>query len=82
MPVHMARKVDLERWWDSLPAHDQRALERVASHPLPHTLARRLLQNQDEFDVLQPSGQGLQGHYRLRAEAAQYVSDRAGRRAG
>jgi hypothetical protein len=32
--------------------------------------------------VLQPSGQGLQGHYRLRAEAAQYVSDQAGRRAG
>jgi hypothetical protein len=73
-----AGTVDLDCWWSSVPAHHRRALERLAYHPLPHTLARALLVHPQACELLELRGEGDRARYVLTAPVADYVASRAG----
>lgn len=67
----------LEQWWATVPAHQRRALERLAHHPLPHTLARALLQHPLGCSLLTVRGSGDSARYLLAPEVAEWVAQGA-----
>ena len=68
--------VDLDLWWSTVPPHHRRALERMAYHPLPHTLARALLAHPQACELLELRGEGDRARYVLTAPVADYVRGR------
>ena len=76
MLARTAGTVDLDRWWSSVPAHHRRALERLAYHPLPHTLARALLAHPQACELLELRGEGDRARYVLAPAVADFVASR------
>ena len=66
--------VDLDQWWSTVPAHNRRALERLAFHPLPHTLARALLSHPQACELLELRGEGDRARYVLTPRVADFVT--------